>query len=103
MVCYYDETRSDQIDGPAYRQGPLTSPATLESFSEVVKHLLTAGASIYVRGFGSFVPMLQGAKVTCTISQQTAYLIEAHIMPVCKLSAEFNEQTQSHPVTKVTD
>jgi DNA-binding protein HU-beta len=98
-------TKQDVIQQIGQRTGQdsLTSRAILESFFEVVKHQVAAGGSIRVRGFGSFMPVQRGAKVARNISQKTALCIEAHVIPVFKPSAEFNQQVRLQPITKVTD
>ena len=90
-------TKQDVIQQISQRTGqdPPTSRAVIESFFEVVKQQLAAGESIYVRGFGSFVPKQRAAKVARNISQQTAHMVEAQVVPVFKPSAEFKEQVRA--------
>lgn len=93
-------TKQDVIERICQRTGqdPLTSRSVLEAFFGVVKQELSAGESIYVRGFGSFAPVQRGAKVGRNISQKTSHPIAAHILPVFKPSAEFKEQVRARPV-----
>lgn len=93
-------TKQDVIDQIVQRTGQdtLTSRSILESFFEVVKHQLTAGESIHVRGFGSFTPVHRAAKMARDIGQNTSHPIEAHVVPVFKPSAEFKEQVRARPV-----
>lgn len=76
-------------------QDPLTIRAIVESFFEVIKHQLAAGESIYVRGFGSFVPVQRAAKLARNIAQNTTHPIAAHVTPGFKPSAEFKEQVRA--------
>ena len=98
-------TKQDVINQIIARTGQdaLTSRAVLESFFEVIKHQLAAGESIYVRGFGSFVPTHRAAKVGRNISQKTTHLIEAHVFPTFKPSAEFKEQVRAQLIPKASD
>lgn len=93
-------TKQDVI-GQIYQrtgQDPLISRTVLEAFFRVVKQELSAGESIYVRGFGSFVPAQRAAKVGRNIGQKTSHPIAAHILPVFNPSAEFKEQVRARPV-----
>lgn len=93
-------TKQDMIDQISQRTGQdsLTSRAVIESFFALVKQHLAAGESIYIRGFGSFVPLQRAAKVARNIKQNTSHPIEAHVLPVFKPSAEFKEQVRARPV-----
>ena len=90
-------TKQDVINQISQQTGqdPLTNRTVLESFFEVVKQQLAAGEAIYVRGFGSFVPVQRGVKIARNISQNTAHPIAAHVIPVFKPSAEFKEQVRT--------
>lgn len=93
-------TKQNVIDQICQRTGQdfLTSRTVVESFFEVVKHQLAAGESIYVRGFGIFVPVQRAPKMARNIKQNTSHPIEAHVLPVFKPSAEFKEQVRARPV-----
>lgn len=97
-------TKHDVISQISQRTGqdPLTSRAIVESFFEVVKHRLATGESIYVRGFGSFVPTPRAAKIARNIHQNTAHAIEAHVFPTFKASAEFKEQVRTQRASNIT-
>lgn len=93
-------TKQNVVDQICQHTGQdlLTSRTVVESFFEVVKHQLAAGESIYVRGFGSFVPVQRAPKMAHNIKQNTSHPIEAHVLPVFKPSAEFKEQVRARPV-----
>jgi len=98
-------TKQDVINQVSQQTGldPLTSRAVIESFFGVVKQQLAASESIYVRGFGSFVPVERAAKVARNISQRTAHPVVAHVLPKFKPSAAFKEQVRTQLMPKVTD
>lgn len=63
-------TKQDVIEqiGQRTGQGPLISRMVLEAFLGVVKQQLSTGESIYIRGFGSFVPVQRAVKLARNIS-----------------------------------
>lgn len=73
----------------------LTSRTIIESFFEVVRESLTKGEPIYIRTFGSFQLKLRAAKMARNISQNTAFEIEAHVIPSFKPSREFADQVRA--------
>lgn len=61
----------------------------VERFFKVVKESVTAGETIYVRGFGSFEPKKRAAKTGRNISTNTLVHIPAHVAPKFKPAPEF--------------
>ena len=73
---------------------PQLSLSIVESFFEVVKEAVSDGETIYIRSFGSFGPKQRARKLGRNISANTALVIEAHIIPRFKPSAEFVHQVR---------
>lgn len=69
--------------------------ATLEAFFAVVKHALSQGENVYVRGFGSFVVKHRREKVGRIISQNKSIVIPAHNVPSFKPAKVFVEKVKS--------
>lgn len=96
-------TKRDVINqiGQRIGQDPVTTRAVIESFFETVKHSLTAGEAIYVRGFGSFQLKRQAAKVARHIPHNLPITVPAHTVPIFKPATEFAQQVRSRPTTKL--
>jgi DNA-binding protein HU-beta len=62
---------------------------TLETLFKEVKENLTAGESIYIRGFGSFYPKKRAAKIGRNIKKNVAVNIPEHFIPAFKPAKEF--------------
>ncbi len=76
---------------------------TVEAFFDVVKHSMTEGSNVYVRGFGSFVNKKRAKKVARNISKNTAIIIEEHFIPSFKPAKIFVEQIKSSEKVKVAN
>lgn len=62
---------------------------TLEAFFKEVKHSLTDGEAVYVRGFGSFILKKRAAKIGRNIKRNIAVEIPEHHIPAFKPAKEF--------------
>jgi len=69
--------------------------ASLEGFFTVVKHALTNGENVYVRGFGSFIVKHRKEKIGRIISQNKSIVIPAHNVPSFKPAKVFVEKVKS--------
>lgn len=67
---------------------------TLEAFFKEVKNQVKSGESVYVRGFGSFVPKLRAQKIGRIISRNESVVIPAHYIPAFKPAELFVEQVK---------
>ena len=67
---------------------------SIESFFSNVKHTLTEGENIYIRGFGSFVAKKRAAKIGRNIKENTAVYIPEHYIPAFKPAKEFIEDVK---------
>jgi DNA-binding protein HU-beta len=74
---------------------PVISQEVVESFFEVVKTSLTQGEPIYIRKFGSFILKRRAEKTARNISQNTAVVVAAHVVPAFKPSIEFRDQVRA--------
>ena len=66
--------------------------AVVEAFMDSVKESLSAGDSVYLRGFGSFTIKQRAEKVARNISKNTSIVIPAHGIPFFKPSKTFVAQ-----------
>ena len=62
---------------------------SLETMFKEIKHSLTNGENIYIRGFGSFITKKRAAKIGRNIKKNTAVEIPAHFIPAFKPAKEF--------------
>ena len=76
-------------------EGALVSPEVTEKVinqtMEEIKVSLAIGKSIYLRGFGTWMPKKRKAKTARNISRGTQILVPAHKVPFFKPSKEFKE------------
>jgi DNA-binding protein HU-beta len=63
--------------------------ATVEAFMDAVKHSMTNGENVYLRGFGSFVIKKRAKKTGRNISRNTTIIIPAHNIPSFKPAKSF--------------
>lgn len=90
-------TKQDVINEIAEKTGidKADVQVSVEAFFSVVKNSMTAGESIYVRGFGSFVNKKRAKKTARNISKNTAIVIEEHYVPSFKPSKIFVDKIKS--------
>ncbi len=69
---------------------------TLETMFKEVKDGVSNGQSIYIRGFGSFVPKKRAAKVGRNIKSNTAVHIPEHYIPSFKPAKEFLDDVKNN-------
>ena len=69
---------------------------TLEAFFKEVKNQVKTGESVYVRGFGSFVPKLRAQKIGRVISRKESCVIPAHYIPAFKPAQIFVDQVKKN-------
>jgi DNA-binding protein HU-beta len=62
---------------------------TLETLFKQVKHSLSEGENIYIRGFGSFITKKRAAKIGRNIKRNIAVEIPEHFIPAFKPAKEF--------------
>ena len=76
-------------------EGALVSPEVTEKVinqtMEEIKVSLAIGKSIYLRGFGTWMPKKRKAKTARNIARGTQILVPAHKVPFFKPSKEFKE------------
>lgn len=68
---------------------------TLETMFKEVKHSLSVGENIYIRGFGSFITKKRAAKIGRNIKKNIAVEIPAHFIPAFKPAKEFMQEIKS--------
>jgi DNA-binding protein HU-beta len=69
---------------------------TLEAFFKEVKSQVKTGESVYVRGFGSFVPKKRAQKLGRVISRGETIVIPEHYIPAFKPAKVFMEQVKKY-------
>jgi DNA-binding protein HU-beta len=69
---------------------------TLEAFFKEVKNQVKVGESVYVRGFGSFVPKKRAQKLGRVISRGETIVIPEHYIPAFKPAKIFVEQVKKY-------
>jgi DNA-binding protein HU-beta len=74
---------------------------TVEAFFNVIKHSMSEGDNVYVRGFGSFINKKRARKVARNISKNTAIIIEEHFIPSFKPAKVFIEKIKTSKKVKV--
>jgi DNA-binding protein HU-beta len=73
---------------------------TLESMFKEIKHSLSGGENIYIRGFGSFIIKKRAAKIGRNIKKNVAVSIPEHFIPAFKPAKEFMQEIKSSPNIK---
>jgi DNA-binding protein HU-beta len=68
---------------------------TVESFMSNVKHSLSNGQNVYLRGFGSFIVKERAEKTGRNISKNTTIIIPAHNIPSFKPAKVFMEEVKN--------
>ena len=68
---------------------------TVEAFMDTVKHGMTKGNNIYLRGFGTFEVKKRAAKTARNISKNTALIIPEHFIPKFRPAKEFIQKVKS--------
>jgi DNA-binding protein HU-beta len=69
---------------------------TLEAFFKEVKNQVKVGESVYVRGFGSFVPKKRAQKLGRIIAKNETVVIPEHYIPAFKPAKSFMEQVKKY-------
>ncbi|HXA02954.1 MAG TPA: HU family DNA-binding protein [Cytophagaceae bacterium] len=67
----------------------------IESFMEVIKHSMTDGNNIFLRGFGSFIIKKRARKIARNITMNTTVIIPEHYIPQFRPSPEFVEKIKA--------
>src|SRR6188508_3286351 len=73
---------------------------TLETMFKEIKHSLSYGENIYIRGFGSFIIKKRAAKIGRNIKKNIAVAIPEHFIPAFKPAKEFVQEIKSSPNIK---
>jgi len=68
---------------------------SLEMFFKEVKHTLSEGENVYIRGFGSFIIKKRARKIGRHIKKNVAIEIPEHFIPSFKPAKVFVEQVKN--------
>lgn len=84
-------TKADLVAEIADRTGisKIEAQQAVETFMQVVKESIVSGASVELRGFGTFFPKKRAAKTARNISKGTTIVIPEHEVPAFKPSKIF--------------
>lgn len=66
----------------------------VEAFMNAVKQSVSEGQSVYLRGFGSFIPKKRAEKTGRNISKNTTIIIPAHYIPAFKPAKIFVDKVK---------
>lgn len=66
------------------------------AFMETVKDSVAKDNSVYLRGFGSFIPKKRAQKTARNISKETTIVIPEHYIPAFKPSKTFLNQVKNN-------
>ena len=69
--------------------------ATVEAFMDTIKHSMSTGQNVYLRGFGSFIIKKRAEKTGRNISKNTTIIIPAHNIPSFKPAKTFVAQVKN--------
>jgi DNA-binding protein HU-beta len=69
---------------------------SVEAFMDTIKHSMTSGSNVYLRGFGSFIVKKRAKKTARNISKNTTIIIPAHNIPAFKPAKSFINKVKSH-------
>ncbi len=74
---------------------------SLEAFFKEVKHSLSDGENVYIRGFGSFILKKRARKIGRNIKMNESIEIPAHFVPSFKPAKVFVDEVKEN--VKVTE
>ena len=72
----------------------------VEAFMNSVKQSVSDGQSVYLRGFGSFIPKKRAEKTGRNISKNTTIIIPAHYIPAFKPAKIFADKVKKNVPVK---
>jgi len=72
----------------------------VEAFMNSVKQSVSEGQSVYLRGFGSFIPKKRAEKTGRNISKNTTIIIPAHYIPAFKPAKIFADKVKKNVPVK---
>ena len=78
----------------------LAVQTAVEAFMNAVKHSVSDGQSVYLRGFGSFIPKKRAEKTGRNISKNTTIIIPAHYIPAFKPAKVFVDKVKKNVLVK---
>ena len=86
-------TKAEIVSEIAKRTGMTctTVSVCVEAFIDVIKDALSNGASVFIRGFGSFLIRYRKEKKVRDIGRDTSFISPAHNISVFKPSKEFKK------------
>jgi DNA-binding protein HU-beta len=95
-------TKADIVNEISKNTGveKVTVQKAVESFMEVMKHSLTKGNNVYLRGFGSFIVKKRAKKTARNISKNTTIIIPEHFIPAFKPAKSFVHKVKTNVKVK---
>ena len=74
--------------------GKQQNKAIIRAFNQVIVDALTAGNSVFIRGFGTFSPQKRAAKPAVNLKTMEKIMIPAHVVPVFKPSPDMKARNE---------
>jgi DNA-binding protein HU-beta len=95
-------TKAEIVNKIADKTGveKLVVQTIVEALMTNVKNSVSEGKSVYLRGFGSFIPKKRAEKTGRNISKNTAIIIPAHYIPAFKPAKVFVEKVKKNVAVK---
>ncbi len=89
-------TKADIVNEIAKLTGieKVSVQASVEAFMVAIERSIAKGESVYLRGFGSFVPKKRAEKTARNISKNVTIKIPAHYIPAFKPSKSFVDKVK---------
>ncbi|MBK7854186.1 MAG: integration host factor subunit beta [Bacteroidetes bacterium] len=90
-------TKADLINEISVKSGidKIAVQTVVESMMKVVKTSIQNKESVYLRGFGSFIPKKRAQKTGRIISKNEAIIIPEHYIPAFKPAKTFMERVKN--------
>ena len=91
-------TKKELIGNIALKTGYAKTTITtiLESALDSISETVTAGETVYLRGFGSFSPRKHKERIARNIKKMTSVIIPEHMVPHFKPYAEFKDKLNNN-------
>lgn len=95
-------TKAEIVNKIAEKTGveKLVVQTIVEALMTNIKNSVSEGRSVYLRGFGSFIPKKRAEKTGRNISKNTAIIIPAHYIPAFKPAKVFVEKVKKNVPVK---
>lgn len=89
-------TKAELINEISTKTGvdKLSVQTSVEAFMKVIRNTVASNNSVYLRGFGSFIPKKRAEKLGRIIKNNTTILIPEHFIPAFKPAKTFSDKVK---------